>query len=53
MKLTKGLTFSLKRAVGVSGIKNSIAQKTGIPTTQGGLERKIGREILNKMKNKL
>jgi len=52
MKIVKGLTFSLKRAVGISGIKNSIAQKTGIPTTQGGLERKIGREILNKMNNK-
>ena len=52
MKLTKGLTFSLKRAIGISGIKQSIAQKTGIPTTQGGLERKVGREIINKIINK-
>jgi len=52
MKLTKGLTFSLKRAIGISGIKQSIAQKTGIPTTQGGLERKVGREIINKITNK-
>jgi hypothetical protein len=49
MKLTKGLTFSLKRALGITGIKQSITQKTGIPTTQGGLERKIGREILKKI----
>ena len=48
MKLTKGLSFSLKRAIGITGIKQSIAQKTGIPTTKGGLERKIGHEILKK-----
>ena len=49
MKLTKGLSFSLKRAIGITGIKQSIAQKTGIPTTKGGLERKIGHEILNRI----
>jgi hypothetical protein len=49
MKLTKGLSFSLKRAIGITGIKQSIAQKTGIPTTKGGLERKIGHEILKKI----
>jgi hypothetical protein len=47
MALIKGLSFSLKRAIGVSGIKQSIASKTGIPTTQSGLERKIGRTICN------
>jgi len=52
MKLTKGLTFSLKRAIGITGIKQSIAQKTGIPTTQGGLERKIGRKVFEKITNK-
>ena len=45
MKLFKGLSFSLKRTIGISGIKQSIANKTGIPTTRGGLERKIGRTI--------
>jgi hypothetical protein len=49
MKLTKGLSFSLKRAIGITGIKQSIAQKTGIPTTKGGMERKIGHEILNRI----
>jgi hypothetical protein len=44
----KGLSFSLKRAVGISGIKQSIAMKTGIPTTKGGLERKVGRKIITK-----
>ena len=41
-----GLSFSLKRAVGVSAVKQKIAKKTGIPTTKQGLERKIGGAIL-------
>ncbi len=43
----KGLTFSLKRAVGISGLKNKIARKTGIPTTRQGLERKVGQIVLS------
>lgn len=43
----KGLTFSLKRAVGISGLKNKIARKTGIPTTKQGLERKVGQIVLS------
>lgn len=42
-----GLSFSLKRAVGISGLKQKVARKTGIPTTRQGLERKIGGAILN------
>ena len=42
-----GLSFSLSRLIGLSGAKNSIARKTGVPTTRGGLERKIGRKIIN------
>lgn len=40
-----GLTFSIKRAVGVSAIKQKISHTTGIPTTKQGLERKIGGNI--------
>lgn len=47
MGLIKGLSFSLKRAVGISGLKSKIAHKTGIPTTKQGLERKIGAGILS------
>lgn len=43
----KGLTFSLKRALGISGLKTKIARKTGIPTTQQGLQRKIGAGIID------
>jgi hypothetical protein len=41
-----GLSFSLKRAIGISGFKNKVARKTRIPTTKQGLERKIGGTIL-------
>ena len=41
-----GLTFSWKRAVGISQVKREIAKKTGIPTTKAGLERKIGHAII-------
>ena len=43
----KGLSFSLKRAVGISGFKTKVARKTGIPTTKQGLERKIGQSVLS------
>ena len=52
MSHVRGLSFSLKRALGISGLKTKIARKTRIPTTKGGLERKIGRGILNLLKGK-
>lgn len=47
-----GLSFSLKRAVGISGLKSKIAQKAGIPTTKQGLERKIGGAIIKTVTGK-
>ena len=41
-----GLSFSLKRAVGISGLKTKVARTVGIPTTKQGLERKIGSAII-------
>lgn len=41
-----GLSFSLKRAVGISSAKQKFARQTGIPTTKSGLERKIGGSII-------
>ena len=41
-----GLTFSWKRALGVTQAKQQIARKTGIPTSKSGLERKIGKTII-------
>ena len=41
-----GITFSLKRAVGVTKVKQKISRATGIPLTRQGLERKIGDAVL-------
>jgi len=42
-----GFSFSWKRALGISAVRQKIAKATGIPTTKGGIERKIGRTILS------
>ena len=47
-----GLSFSLKRAVGISGLKTKVARAAGIPTTKQGLERKIGGAILKDLTGK-
>jgi hypothetical protein len=41
-----GITFSMKRALGITQAKQQLARKTGIPTTKAGLERKIGSVII-------
>lgn len=38
-----GVSFSAKRALGVTKAKRKIAKHTGIPTTKSGRQRKIGR----------
>lgn len=47
-----GLSFSLKRAVGISGLKTKVARAVGIPTTRQGLERKIGGAIIKGVTSK-
>lgn len=47
-----GITFSWKRALGITKVKQQIARETGIPTTKQGLERKIGATILDLLFNK-
>lgn len=47
-----GLTFSLKRAIGVTKVKQSISRKTGIPMTKQGLERKIGSAVIKAITKK-
>lgn len=41
-----GVSFSWKRALGISEVKRKISKKTGIPLTKSGLERKIGSAII-------
>lgn len=38
-----GFSFSWRRAIGISGAKNRISRKIGIPLTRSGHQRKIGR----------
>ena len=41
-----GLSFSWKRALGITEANRKIAKETGIPTSKAGIERKIGQTIL-------
>jgi hypothetical protein len=41
-----GLSFSWKRALGITQAKQKLARETGIPMSKSGLERKIGSTIL-------
>ena len=38
-----GLSFSWKRALGITSAKRKIAKATGIPTTKAGRQRKVGK----------
>lgn len=41
-----GLSFSLKRALGITKLKRKFTNATGIPTTKAGIERKVGSAIV-------
>ncbi len=47
-----GLSFSLKRALGISALKQKVSKKTGIPLTKQGLERKIGGKVVKAVTGK-
>lgn len=44
-----GFSFSLNRLLGITGAKQSFARKTGVPTTKGGIERKLGSFIIKSL----
>lgn len=41
-----GLSFSWKRALGITKAKRKIAKATGIPTTKQGRRNKLRRKLL-------
>ena len=47
-----GLSFSLKRAGGITALKQKVSKKTGIPLTKQGLERKIGGAVIKAVTGK-
>ena len=40
-----GLSFSWKRAIGLSAAKGRLSRKIGIPLTRSGRQRKMGRAM--------
>lgn len=42
----RGFSFSWKRFLGITEVKQQFARQTGIPTTKQGVERKIGGAII-------
>jgi hypothetical protein len=42
-----GFSFSWKRAIGISAAKQRFARQTGIPTSKSGVERKVGKSVIN------
>jgi len=47
-----GVSFSWKRALGITQLRQRVARQTGIPTSKAGLERKIGSVILKTLLGK-
>jgi hypothetical protein len=47
-----GLSFSWKRALGITQMKQRISRTTGIPMSKTGVERKIGNFILKALLGK-
>ncbi len=43
MKIGPGITFSWKRALGITALKRKIAKATGIPLSRSGRQAKLGR----------
>ena len=44
-----GFSFSLNRLLGITAAKQSFARQTGVPTTRGGAERKLGNFIIKSL----
>lgn len=42
-----GVSISWNRAFGITQAKQKFARETGIPTSKAGLERKIGKMMLD------
>jgi hypothetical protein len=42
-----GFSFSWKKAIGISAAKQRFARQTGIPTSKSGVERKVGKSVIN------
>ncbi len=48
-----GFSFSARRALGISSALQKIARTTGVPTSRGGMERKVGRAVISSCAGRL
>jgi hypothetical protein len=46
MRLGPGLSFSWRRAVGLTALLSKVSRTTGVPFTKAGRERKLGAIIV-------
>jgi hypothetical protein len=46
VKLIRGLSFSWRRALGISAAEARLSRRIGVPLTRQGRQRKLGRAIL-------
>lgn len=46
MSKIPGLSFSLKRAIGLTALRTKVSRTIGVPTTKQGLERKVGAMVI-------
>ena len=46
MKILPGLTFSWKRATGLSALQSKVSRKIGIPLSRNGRAQKVGRAVI-------
>lgn len=44
--LIPGISFSWKRALGITKVKQNISRATGVPMSKSGMERKIGNSFI-------
>lgn len=47
-----GLSFSWKRAIGITQLRQKVSRELGVPTTRHGLERKVGAFVINSILGK-
>ena len=45
-----GVSFSWRRLLGLTTLQQRLSKQLGIPLTRSGLEKKIGRTIMNLFK---
>jgi hypothetical protein len=41
-----GISFSWKRALGITSAKRNLAKRIGVPITKNGMEKKLGSLII-------